>query len=113
MGHTRVIYTDSTTAECGTVLKMFSFEEDARGGCFVLNEDGVLKAYVLWGKADYYPDFLVQLGFSPRVQVILKTKDRPDRLDSYTREVVVALRNLDPGASIRVFDADLGAEISG
>jgi len=30
MGHTRVLYTDSTSAECGTILKMLNFEEDIR-----------------------------------------------------------------------------------
>jgi hypothetical protein len=111
MGYTRVIYTDSTTAECGTILKTLNFEEDPKAGCYLLTDDLSVKVYIVWGKADYYPEIQKRLRFGPRVQVHLKTKAEVDKLDSFTREAVVALRNLDPNTIIQVFNADTGDEV--
>lgn len=111
MGHTRVIYTDSTTAECAVVLKVFNFEEDNRNGCYTAPENQSLQVYLLWGRTEYYPDFHRKLRFLPRVQIHLKTDDKTDRLDYLTHETAVALKNLDPNSHIQIFNTDTNSEI--
>jgi len=112
MGHTRVLYTDSTSAECGTVLKMLSFEEDLRTSCYQRLDNPGVKIYIVWGKADYYPELLARIPFPTRVQVHFKTKDRAERLATVVREAETALKILDPSCRIQVFDPATGEEIT-
>lgn len=112
MKHTRVIYTDSTTAECHTALKNLNFEEDSDQGAFTHLEDDSIMIYLLWGRNEHYPDLHVRLGFNPRVQVHLISGEKVDELDNATREVAVALRNLDPNSRIQIFDTDSKLEIT-
>ncbi len=112
MGHTRVLYTDSTSAECGTVLKMLDFQEDLRNSCYQHRNDPGLKIYIVWGKADYYPEILERLLFTPRVQVHFKTKEQLKRLETCAREAAAALKSLDPASRIQVIDPANGSELT-
>jgi hypothetical protein len=111
MGHTRVLYTNSTSAECGTVLKMLNFEEDLRTSCYQRLDHPGIKIYVVWGRSDYFPHILARVPFAPRVQVHFKTKDELDRLETYVRETAGALNKLDPSSRIQIFDPLSGEEI--
>ncbi len=111
MGHTRVIFADSTSAECYTILKMFDYTEDQKSQCWFNPEEQSIKVYIVWGKADYYPALLRRLSFGPRVQIHLKTRDQVEKIDALAREAVVALKNLDPNTHIQVFNADTMEEL--
>ncbi len=110
MSQTRVIYTDSTSAECSNVLKAFNFEENSQEGAFVNQDNPAIKAYLVWGKIEYYPEFHQKLTFSPRVQVHFKSKEDVSDLNLFIKETVLALRNLDSNSQIQVFDANSKTE---
>ncbi len=111
MGSTRVIYSDSTTAECGVVLKHLNFEEDQKSGCWLSVDDSAVKIYIAWGKAPYYPQLFQNLSFTPRIQVLFKTKQDLDLIEPLAQKVAGMLKNLDPKTNIRLFDPDSGREI--
>lgn len=112
MGHKRVIFTESTTAECTSVLKAFGFEEDLREGIWLQGEGVPVKAIVAWGKAEYYPELFPRIDFAPRVQVHFRSKEGGQEVEFFTRETVRALRNLDGRTRIRVFNPESGEEVS-
>ena len=110
MGHTRVIYTDATTAEAASALKNAGFFESSQGGLFT-NPSSAIKVYVVWGKSSYFPEILSLLDFAPRIQIHLKSRENgPDLLD-LARSTVEGLRGISPGTLVRIFNAEAGAEI--
>jgi hypothetical protein len=111
MSHTRVIYTNSTSAECSTILKQFNFEEDAKKGWYFLPDGIPVKAWVVWGRTVCFPEAHGKLDFSPRVQMFFRSKEARDRVDFYLAEAIMALRALDPLTVIRAYDAESGTEI--
>ena len=111
MGHTRVIYTDATTAEAGTVLKSSGFVEVAKGGLFTSPASPV-KVYVVWGKSDYYPQILSRIEFPLRIQIHFKCREDGPAIADLALGTVGALRDLAPGTRIRLFDADRSEEIT-
>jgi hypothetical protein len=112
MGHTRVIFSTSTSAECFTLLKHLEFEDRDGKGCFTQSGDNAVRIYVVWGKAPYFPELNRRIPFPVRVQVHLKTKDRVDELDRCTRETVQGMRSLDDTCQYLVFDPSDGREIT-
>jgi hypothetical protein len=110
MGHTRVIYTDATTAEAASALKNAGYMEASQGGVFV-NPSSAIKVYVVWGRSSYYPEILSLLDFSPRIQIHLKSREnRPDLL-ALALSTAEGLRGISPGTLVRIFDAEAGVEI--
>ena len=110
MGQTRVIFTDATTAEAISVFKTLGYAEEADGSCF-LNPGSPLKIYSVWGKALYYPDFLKQLGFTPRIQVHLKCKEEASILNEILQACIQGFMSLSGNTKVTVFNADTGREI--
>lgn len=111
MGQTRVIYTDATTAEAGTVLKNCGFLESNQGGLFT-SPSSPVKAYIVWGKSSYYPELLAKLDFAPRIQVHLKCRDNAPDLEKVTLGAVNGLRDNSPGTRVVVYNADVLEEIT-
>jgi hypothetical protein len=110
MGHTRVIYTDATTAEAASVLKGSGFLEGSKGGLFTSQSSGD-RVYVVWGKSAYYPEILQQLEFAPRIQIHLKCSEGGRELEELTLGTASGLVNLSPGTRLRIFNADSAQEI--
>ena len=111
MGETRLIYTDATTAEAISVFKSLGYLETSDGGCFK-NPGSPLRIYSVWGKADYYPEFLKQLPFAPRIQVHLKCKEECSLLNEILQASVQGFMSLSGGTRIVVYNADTGKEIT-
>ncbi len=112
MIHTRVIFTSSTSAEGANVLRALNFAEDQRMGCHVRIDDPSVKIFIVWGQARYHPELLARVTFQPRIQVHVKSKDRPDLVEYYAQEVALSLRSLDPGTDIQVFNPGDGREVT-
>jgi len=111
MGETRVIYSDATTAEAGTVLKGNGFLESNQGGLFTCHALPV-KVYVVWGRSDYHPELLGRVDFTPRIQVHVKARDGAG---PQATEVALAttrgLKALAPATLVRCFDPADGSEL--
>ena len=105
MGHTRVIYSDATTAEATTSLKSCGFLESRQGGLFT-NPNIPIRIYIVWGKSSYFPEISTQLDFSPRIQIHLKCRENAPELAEVTLGAVNSLRGNSPGTRVRVFNAD-------
>jgi len=112
MSQKRVIYTDSTTAECTGVLKMINFQEDIRDGSWVEPEGGGIKVYLCWGKNEYFPELHVRLAFTPRVQIHLEANEGAVEIDGLSRVLTTALKDLDPNCKVQVFNAVTRMEMS-
>ena len=111
MGETRVIYSDATTAEAGTVLKGNGFLESNQGGLFTSHAVPA-KVYVVWGRSDYYPELIARLEFAPRIQVHVKARDGAgEMIAEVARATAGGLRALCPGTKLRCFDPADGSEI--
>ncbi|HEY6001097.1 MAG TPA: hypothetical protein VI078_17570 [bacterium] len=110
MGHTRVIYTDATTAEAASALKSSGFLESSQGGIFT-SPSSQLKIYVVWGKSAYYPEILALLGFSPRVQIHIKGREDGPDLAELAIATAHNLRGICPSTVVRIFNADARTEI--
>ena len=111
MGETRLIYTDATTAEAITVFKSLGYLETPDGGCFKC-PGSPLKIYSVWGKANYYPELLSQLPFTPRIQVHLKCKDDSSVLGEILQACVQGFMSLSGGTRLAVYNAATGEEIT-
>lgn len=111
MGHTRVIYTDATTAEAASALKNAGYFESNKGGVFV-NPSSAIKVYVVWGKSSYYPEILSLLNFSPRIQIHVKSRENGPDLLELTLGTAESLRGISPGTLVRIFNAEAGVEIA-
>lgn len=112
MGHTRILFTDATTAEAISVLKTFGFMETPKGGCF-LKQDSPIKVYSVWGKAKYYPELLSRVVFSPRIQIHFKSKNDSDAasLTELLQSCVQGFLRLSDKTRIKAFNANTGEEI--
>jgi hypothetical protein len=112
MTHTRVIFTTSTSAEGSMVLNTLNFAEQPAMGCHIQLDDPSVKVFIVWGQARYHPALLERLTFRPRIQVHVKSHDRPDLVEHFARAVALTLRSFDPGTDIKVFDPADGQELS-
>jgi hypothetical protein len=110
MGHTRVIYTDATTAEAATALKSNGYLEGNQGGLFTSHSSPV-KVYVVWGKSPYYPEIVARLEFTPRIQIHLKCREGGAELTEMVSATAAGLRSLCPGTRIVAYDADRGEQV--
>lgn len=110
MGHTRVIYTDATTAEAASALKGSGYLESSQGGIFT-SPSSMIKAYVVWGKGAYFPEILALLDFSPRIQIHLKCRENIAGLAELAISTANNLRGISPGTVVRIFNADAREEI--
>lgn len=110
MGDTRLIVTDATTAEAGSVLKSIGYYENSEGGSFV-NKNSPLKIYCVWGKAAYYPDLLKGLAFSPRIQIHFKCAEETTILNETVYACAQGLLRLSKKTRIKIFNADTGEEM--
>ena len=111
MGETRVIYSDATTAEAGTVLKSLGFLESGQGGLFT-SPAHPLKAYVVWGRSDYFPELLARLDFAARIQVHFKGRDGTGaQLAGIAAGTMAGLRGLSPATRLRCFNPADGSEL--
>ena len=111
MGHTRVIYTDATTAEAASALKNCGYLESSQGGLFT-SPSSPIKVYVVWGRSSYFPEILALIDFPPRVQIHLKSRENgPDLLD-LALGTAESLRDISPGTVVRIFNAEAGVEIA-
>jgi hypothetical protein len=110
VGHTRVIYTDATTAEAASALKNSGFLETSQGGIFA-SPSSAVKVYVVWGKSSYYPEILSLLDFSPRIQIHLKSRENGPDLLELALGTAEGLRGISPGTIVRIFNAEAGVEI--
>jgi hypothetical protein len=111
MGQTRVIYSDATTAEAGSILKSCGFLESSQGGLFT-NPNLPLKIYVVWGKSSYFPEILARLEFSPRIQIHLKCRENSPALVELLLGVVNGLRSNSPGTRVSAYNTDSSEEIA-
>lgn len=105
MGHTRVIYSDATTAEAASTLKTCGFLESSQGGLFT-SQSLPIKIYVVWGKSSYFPEILSRLDFTPRIQIHLKCRENAPELAEVALGVVNGLRGNAPGTRVTVFNTD-------
>lgn len=110
MGYTRVIYTDATTAEAGSVLKSCGFLESNQGGLFT-SPSIPIKAYVVWGKSSYFPEILAKLDFSPRIQIHLKCKENGAELAELAITAANNLKGISPGTRVRIYNAEALEEV--
>ncbi len=110
MGHTRILFTDATTAEAISVLKTCGFMETPKGGCF-LNQDSPVKVYSVCGRAKYYPELLSRVVFSPRIQIHFKSKNDSASLTELLQTCVQGFLRLSDKTRIKAFDANTGKEI--
>ena len=110
MGHTRVIYTDATTAEAASALKNSGYLESSDGGLFT-SPSSAIKVYVVWGKSAYFPEILTLLDFSPRIQIHIKSRENAADLAELAISTVNSLRGIAPGTVVRVYNADAREEI--
>ena len=110
MGHTRVVYSDATTAEAGSILKSCGFLESSQGGLFT-SPSIPIKIYVVWGKSSYFPEILARLDFTPRIQIHLKCREDAPELAELALRVANGLRGNSPGTRVKVFNADNQEEI--
>jgi len=110
MGHTRVIYTDATTAEAASALKNSGYLESSQGGLFTCPSNPI-KVYVVWGKSSYFPEILSLLDFSPRIQIHLKSRENGADLAELALNTANGLRGISPGTLVRIFNADASEEI--
>jgi hypothetical protein len=111
MGHTRVIYTDATTAEAASALKSSGYSESSQGGLYI-SPGTPIKAYVIWGRSSYYPEVLALLDFSPRVQIHLKCRENCSDLAELAVSTANSLRGLSPATLVRIFNVDEREEIA-
>jgi hypothetical protein len=111
MGKTRLLYTDATTAEAISVFKSLGYLESSEGGSFK-NPGSPLRVYSVWGKADYYPELLKQLPFTPRIQVHFKCKEETSILNELLQASIQGFMSLSGGTRIIVYNADTGEEIT-
>jgi hypothetical protein len=111
MGHTRIIYSDATTAEAASALKSCGYLESSQGGLFT-NPNNPIKIYVVWGKSSYYPELAGRLDFAPRIQIHLKCRELIPELAEVTLGTVNGLRGNAPGTRANIFNADTGEELS-
>jgi len=110
MGHTRIIFSDATTAEAASALKSCGYLESSQGGLFT-NPNSPIKIYVVWGKSPYFPELAGGLDFAPRIQIHLKCRDIIPELFEVTLGAVNGLRGNSPGTRSVVFNADTGEEL--
>ena len=110
MGHTRILFTDATTAEVITALKNLGFMETAEGGCF-LSQLSPIKVYSLWGKARHFPELLEEVPFTPRVQIHFTSTDSADGLTDTLHACSQALLKLSPKTLTRAFDPGTSRQI--
>lgn len=110
MGHTRVIYSDATTAEATSILKTCGFVESNQGGLFT-SPSIPIKIYVVWGKSTYYPDIFSRVSFTPRIQIHLKSRENCPELAEITISAANGLRTNAPGTRLCIYNADTGQEI--
>jgi hypothetical protein len=110
MGHTRVIYTDATTAEAASALKNCGYLESSQGGLFT-SPSSPIKVYVVWGKCSYFPEILALIDFPPRVQIHLKSRENASDLAELAISTANNLRGISPGTLVRIFDANAREEI--
>jgi hypothetical protein len=110
MGHTRVIYTDATTAEAASALKNSGYLESSKGGFFT-SPSNPITVYVVWGRSSYYPEILSLLDFSPRIQIHLKSRENGPGLAELAILTANYLRELSPGTLVRIFNAEAREEI--
>jgi len=110
MGHTRVIYTDATTAEAASALKNSGYLESSDGGLFT-SPSSPIKVYVVWGKSAYFPEILSLLDFSPRIQIHIKSRENAADLAELSIRPLNSLRGIAPGTVVRVYNTDAREEI--
>jgi len=114
MGHTRVVYSDATTAEAASILKSCGFLESNQGGLFT-SPAIPIKVYVVWGKSSYFPEFFARLDFTPRIQIHLKCRENAPEFAEVALGVALGvatgLRSNSPGTRVKVFNADTQTEI--
>ena len=110
MGHTRILFTDATTAEAISVLKTCGFMETPKGGCF-FNQDSPLKVYRVWVRAKYYPYFIRGVVLSPRNHIHFKSKHDSASLTELLQTCVQGFLRLSDKTRIKAFDANTGKEI--
>jgi hypothetical protein len=111
MSQTRVIFSDATTAEAANVLKNCGFVESNQGGLYT-NPNTPIKAYIAWGRSNYYPKILAQLDFTPRIQIHLKCREDGPELAALTAGAASSLRGNAPGTRVCVYNADALEEIA-
>ena len=110
MGHTKILFTDATTAEAITALKTLGFLETSDGGCF-LNQSSPIKIYSVWGKARYYPELLERVDFPPRIQIHFKCKE-DTALTETLKGCTQGLLKLSGDTRLKAFDVNTGEEIA-